>query len=31
LRDDPANPLWQTYCPNAAKLNALAVAGQARG
>ena len=24
LRGDPADPVWQRYCPNAAKLNALA-------
>jgi len=30
LRGDPANPVWQRYCPNAAKLNALAVSERAR-
>ena len=30
LRGDPANPVWQRYCPNAAKLNALAASEQAR-
>jgi len=24
LREDPANPAWQAYCPNAATLTALA-------
>jgi Family of unknown function (DUF6455) len=24
LREDPANPAWQSYCPNAARLMALA-------
>ena len=24
LREDPANPVWQAYCPNAATLMALA-------
>jgi hypothetical protein len=31
LRDDPANPVWQRYCPNAAKLNALAASQRTRG
>ncbi len=31
LRGDPANPAWRRYCPNAAKLTALAVAERARG
>jgi hypothetical protein len=31
LKDDPANPVWRRYCPNAAKLNTLAAAEQARG
>ncbi len=26
LREDPANPAWQAYCPNAARLIALASA-----
>jgi hypothetical protein len=30
LRDDPVNPVWQRYCPNAAKLNALAASERAR-
>jgi hypothetical protein len=30
LRSDPANPAWQRYCPNAAKLNDLAVSERAR-
>ena len=30
LRGDPANPVWQRYCPNAAKLTALAVSERAR-
>jgi hypothetical protein len=25
LRQDPANPAWQAYCPNAATLMALAI------
>jgi len=31
LRDDPANPVWRRYCPNAAKLNTLAASERARG
>ena len=30
LRGDPVNPVWQRYCPNAAKLNALAASERAR-
>jgi hypothetical protein len=30
LRCDAANPVWQRYCPNAAKLNALAASQRAR-
>ncbi len=30
LKNDPANPVWETYCPNADKLNALVARGQAR-
>jgi hypothetical protein len=30
LKGDPANPAWQRYCPNAAKLNALAAAARER-
>ncbi len=26
LKRDPNNPVWQTYCPNASKLNGLAEA-----
>ena len=29
LRGDPASPFWQRYCPNAAKLNALAASERA--
>ena len=29
LRSDPASPAWRNYCPNAAKLTALAAAEQA--
>ena len=31
LRGDPADPVWRRYCPNAAKLNALAASERARG
>ena len=31
LRGDPTSPVWQRYCPNAAKLNALAAAERVRG
>ena len=24
LRDDPSNPTWEAYCPNSARLTALA-------
>ncbi len=30
LSGDPANPVWRRYCPNAAKLDALAVSERAR-
>lgn len=30
LKGDPANPVWQGYCPNAARLNALAAPEQTR-
>ena len=30
LRGDPAGPAWRRYCPNAAKLDALAASERAR-